>query len=99
MQMNALEVIQTLLVTPGPVTEAEGISKGDPNAGSSQVGRLAGNFDNPRIDVTTKDRVGAWLMTTVLSFIWLVAGLWVMREPKERAAKLRGAALLGHFDP
>jgi mannan endo-1,6-alpha-mannosidase len=72
-QMSALEVIQNLLVdqVAGPVSEETGgISKNDPSAGTdTQAIQL--EFDH----VTTGDRAGAGILTTVV-LAGLFGGSW-----------------------
>ncbi|KAK8020160.1 cell wall glycosyl hydrolase [Apiospora arundinis] len=64
-QMNALSVIYSTLVdkAPAPFTsKTGGSSKGDPNAGSKSDD---GKIERPR-DITTADRAGAGILTTLV---------------------------------
>lgn len=74
-QMAALEVMQNLLLddVPGPVTEKNGgISKSDPSAGSeAQAQPLALDA------VTTGDKAGAGILTTLI-LVMILAGAWWM---------------------
>lgn len=71
-QMAALEVIQSNLIAQSraPFTNATGgTSKGDPNAGSTSVVDPAAQSP-----VTTGDRAGAGILTTII-LVGLVGGL------------------------
>ncbi|TGO51937.1 hypothetical protein BCON_0151g00110 [Botryotinia convoluta] len=75
-QMSALEVIQSNLIAQvaGPVTNTTGgTSKGDPTAGS---GKSPSSYQATQ-PVTTADRVGAGILTTVVLVI-LLGSIWWM---------------------
>ncbi|KAF2745963.1 glycoside hydrolase family 76 protein [Sporormia fimetaria CBS 119925] len=74
-QMAAMEVMQNLLIdeVPGPVTEnTGGLSKSDPAAGS-QAEVQPVEFD----ELTTGDRAGAGILTTVV-LVGVLGGAWWM---------------------
>ncbi|KAF2273348.1 mannan endo-1,6-alpha-mannosidase [Westerdykella ornata] len=74
-QMSAMEVFQNLLIkeVPGPVTlNNGGISKSNPEAGSEEQ-HLPTNLD----DVTTGDKAGAGILTTVV-LVGILGGAWWM---------------------
>jgi mannan endo-1,6-alpha-mannosidase len=76
-QMSAMEVIQSNLwdQVPGPVTaESGGISVGDPSAGTG--GDQSPIGFNPD-DISTGDRVGAGILTTMV-LIGVIGGAWWM---------------------
>lgn len=76
-QMAALEVFQSNLwdQVPGPVTaDKGGISPGDPSAGTG--GDQSPEGFNPN-DVTTGDRVGAGILTTIV-LMGIMGGAWWM---------------------
>lgn len=79
MQMTALEVMQTLLESAGPVNEATGISKGDASAGSQEVGQLGGTVDNPILDITTGDKAGAAILTILLCVSSMAGAWWILK--------------------
>jgi hypothetical protein len=73
-QMNALEVIQGLLIdsVPGPVSDATGgTSKGNPSAGTG--GDTSPGA--PQGQITTGDRAGAGILTALV-LIMLLGGAW-----------------------
>lgn len=74
MQMNAMEVIQTLIDRPGPLDHKTGSSKGDPLAGSSGDGTNDGV-----IHVTTADKAGASILTLMLAAATLGGGFWIVK--------------------
>jgi mannan endo-1,6-alpha-mannosidase len=74
-QMAAMEIIQNLLIdeVPGPVSmDNGGVSKSDPSAGS-QPQDLPTQFN----DITTGDKAGAGILTTVL-VVGILGGAWWM---------------------
>lgn len=79
MQMTAMEVIQTLLPTDGPVTYSQGISTSDPSAGSSTVGTLNSTGSSGIITVTTGDRAGAAILTILFGLSTLAGGWWIIK--------------------
>ncbi|AMD20242.1 HDL502Cp [Eremothecium sinecaudum] len=78
-QISALDVIQSLLIhtKPGPNTASQGgSSKGDPNAGKDQ-----GTNElqlSPTVDVKSKDRAGAAILTAIVLSLMLATALWMM---------------------
>lgn len=74
-QMAAMEIIQNLLVdqVAGPVTESKGgTSKSDPTAGSDpEVDPVVFS------DITTGDKAGAGILTTLV-LVGILAGAWWM---------------------
>lgn len=77
-QMNALEVIQGLLIdqVPGPLSnKTGGISVGNPSAGSG------GTTDpgTPTGEITTGDKAGAGILTAVI-LIGLLGGAWYVDD-------------------
>lgn len=79
-QMAALEVIQSNLVNrvAGPVTsKSGGTSKGDPNAGTDSGG--IGGKSNTVVLITTADRVGAGILTTIVLAIILGGGFLMVK--------------------
>ncbi|KAI6812247.1 mannan endo-1,6-alpha-mannosidase [Hortaea werneckii] len=75
-QMNALEVVQGMLIqkATGPVSnETGGISRGDPSAGTG--GDSAPG--TPSSQITTGDKAGAGILTAVI-LIGLLGGAWWM---------------------
>jgi mannan endo-1,6-alpha-mannosidase len=77
-QMNVLAAVSSLLIdtASAPVTGVTGgISQGDPNAGS-------GSVDIPLLTpVTTGDRVGAGILTTVLVLGAIIIFSWISLSP------------------
>ena len=76
-QMSALEVIQSNLIdnVAGPASQGNGgISKGDPGAGTG------GDDLAPQEPITTGDRAGAGILTTLV-LVCLVGGAWYVRAP------------------
>ncbi|KAK7924420.1 glycoside hydrolase family 76 protein [Apiospora marii] len=74
-QMNALSVIYSTLVdkAPAPFTsKTGGSSKGDPDAGSKDSGKIA----RPR-DMTAGDRAGAGILTTLI-LAGLLGGMFLV---------------------
>ncbi|RDL31019.1 putative mannan endo-1,6-alpha-mannosidase DCW1 [Venustampulla echinocandica] len=73
-QMAALEIVQSNLITttPGWVSAVKGTgnSTGDPNAGSDSKGGVEALMSRP---ITTKDRVGAGILTALV-LIGVVGG-------------------------
>ena len=77
-QMGALSVIQANLITnaTAPVSQKTGgTSKGDASAGTNDPNE--GNPAAPRNPITSKDKAGAGILTT-LSLIGVVGGCWWM---------------------
>jgi len=75
-QMNALEVIQGLLISsaPGPVGhDSGGTSKGNPSAGTGGDTSVIG----PSGQITTADRAGAGILTALV-LIGFLGGAWWM---------------------
>lgn len=75
-QMAAMEVMQNLLIdeVPGPVTEKQGgISKSDPSAGGDAEAEPI-TFD----DITTGDKAGAGILTTIVLVGICAGGWWVI---------------------
>ncbi|KAA8649507.1 glycoside hydrolase family 76 protein [Aspergillus tanneri] len=79
-QMSALSVFTANIMlqsTKGPVTsKTGGVSKSDPNAGTGQ----SSESDDPLSElppITTKDRVGAWILTIIIGVTWIAMVLWV----------------------
>ncbi|PGG95328.1 hypothetical protein AJ79_08543 [Helicocarpus griseus UAMH5409] len=72
-QMAALEVIQANLVdqVAGPANEKTGISEGDVNAG------LGGDPAPTFSDITTGDKAGAGLLTSII-LLGVLGGVWWM---------------------
>lgn len=79
MQMTAIEGMIGLLPSSGPVTSKEGISKGDPNAGSQEVGQLTGADDNPILSIGTGDKAGAAILTILLCGLSLTGAWWILK--------------------
>lgn len=82
MDMNALELWQTLIPRPGPVTAHNGgTSRSDPSAGSQGTG---GIIDAPIVDnlipISTADRAGAAILTILFGSLTLLGGFWVLKE-------------------
>ena len=78
-QMSALAVIQANLMPQSPAfvsATTGGISKGDPNAGTS--GNLAAENPTYKRPITTGDRVGAVFITLALVFGTAGGGWWVV---------------------
>ena len=72
-QMSALEVIQSLLIggVAGPVGNSTGgTSQGDPSAGTGSGAEegIGAAWHGP---ITTKDKVGAWVLTAVVIVGWI----------------------------
>lgn len=76
MQMNAMEVIQSLIDRPGPVDHTTGSSKGDPSTGSSDSGvsEVSG-----RMDISGGDKAGASILTILLGITTIGGGFWIVR--------------------
>lgn len=77
MQMNALEVIQTLIDKPGPLEADRGSSKGNPSAGGDHRDSFAENTNI--IAVTTADRAGAAILTVLFGGATLFGGWWAVK--------------------
>jgi mannan endo-1,6-alpha-mannosidase len=78
-QMNALEVIQGLLIdsVPGPVSNnTGGISVGDPSAGTGGDSSPGA----PTSQITTGDRAGAGIITAII-LVGLLGGAWYVLLP------------------
>ncbi|KAF2668905.1 mannan endo-1,6-alpha-mannosidase DCW1 precursor [Microthyrium microscopicum] len=76
-QMSVLQVIQANLITgaPPPVTaNTGGTSKSDPSAGGSQAKTVSLNA------ITTSDRAGAGILTTVILIAMLSGSWWMSRK-------------------
>ena len=76
-QMSALEVIQSNLIkdAKGPLSIVTGgTSKGDPSAGTGGTSPM-GPLPTP---VTTRDRVGAGIITTIFIVFVLGSCVWMM---------------------
>ncbi|KAK5076702.1 hypothetical protein LTS08_005873 [Lithohypha guttulata] len=77
MGMAVLEVIQSNLIdyVEGPVTADNGISEGDPYAGTHSPVGPADLHKNP---VTTAERVGAWVMTICFAVVVIGGAIWLV---------------------
>lgn len=78
-QMAALEAIQSVLITkidPPLTLKTGGTSKGDPNAGSSNDGNNLPDFK----PITTADKAGAGILTTLLLGGMLGGSAWLVWE-------------------
>lgn len=75
MQMNAMEVIQTLLSVAGPVTHTQGTSKGDASAGTGDGQTIDDNI----IKVSTGDKAGASILTILLTLTTIGGGIWIVK--------------------
>ena len=76
-QMAVLEVIQSNLVdyVQAPATAENGLSKGDPTAGTKGA---VGPADLNKSPITTMDRVGAWVMTILIVITIVGAMIWLV---------------------
>lgn len=76
-QMSALEALQNRLVwtRPGPLTEDTGAtSVGNGSAGSGSHSDTINN----KLDLGTKDKAGAGIITTLVIILFLVSAWWMM---------------------
>lgn len=77
---NAMEIWQTLISRPGPLTFNTGAtSVSNPSAGS-QDGTLPGPTHGHVIQVNTADRVGAAILTILLGCVTLGGGFWLIAD-------------------
>lgn len=84
MDMNALEIWQTLLPKPGPVTfNSGGISQSDPSAGSSSQISIEAPTQSERIHIDKGDNAGAAILTILMAVVTLGGGFWIVKEPSE----------------
>lgn len=77
-QMSALEVIQQLLIheKPAPFTESNGGSSiGDANAG---LNTSSTNVLQNKLNIQTKDRAGAAVITAVILLILVGGSIWML---------------------
>lgn len=77
-QMSALEVIQNLLIhdMPGPLTaDNGGSSVGDANAG---LNTSSANVLQNKLDIQTKDRAGAAIITAVILMVIIGGSIWML---------------------
>lgn len=76
-QMSALEALQNRLIwtRPPPLTQQSGASStGNGSAGSSNTNELVRN----ELDIQTKDRAGAGIITTLLIVLFLATAWWMI---------------------
>lgn len=79
MQMTALEMVQTLLPSSGWLDVDSASSKGDPAAGSQEVGQLDGTFDNRVDNIGTGDKAGAAILTIMLCVSSMTGAWWILK--------------------
>ncbi|KAI1907535.1 hypothetical protein LOZ53_005800 [Ophidiomyces ophidiicola] len=74
-QMSALEIMQAHLLdyVGGPANNKTGISRGNPNAGTGKETKYT-----KLSDITTKDRVGAGFLTSVILLSVLGSAWWML---------------------
>lgn len=78
-QMCALEAIQNTMAPskkPPLTKESGGTSKGDPNAGSNSNSEA---MTKNELDIATKDRAGAGVLTIVVVSIMCVTAFWMLK--------------------
>lgn len=90
-QMNALEVIQTLIPVPGPVSllsysgsnasSSQNLSQPDSSIGASPLSSGTADSSQVVLNVTSADRGGAWFLFVLFALGTIGGALWVMRDP------------------